>query len=362
MTLNLDRRKRHLGHHGGSFVQVASSRRASRPYNQTHARRFPIGSGLRVEWDHNLPPGKRVKSIRQVNHPSEEDDEVDNPEEMVDFVEQPDGTRVEVKQKKVGLGDEVKNESGGRLYRVVSLFNLPAHFRSPENTWQKGTTGSKRSRGENSSSTTKTVKSCLASSDLSSLVSRPHTSLTIGSAYIFRHKQLVSAHQKHLSSKTKSLLSRARNEHNTSPQQSPNASPRSSKLALLSPTSEKPEYSAPGSPISESHPRRHVVKHDWSSIRAALWIAKHEHMSTVDDFKGHDIRRQGSQHDEAAMEPKESKAKDDMKIDTTGGFKDDAQATYFVNEESKKELRALGEDLAIVCPLIDGRMKDLGAD
>lgn len=39
---------------------------------------------------------------------------------MVDFVEQQDGTRVEVKKRKVDLGDEVKNESGGRIYRIVS--------------------------------------------------------------------------------------------------------------------------------------------------------------------------------------------------------------------------------------------------
>ena len=39
---------------------------------------------------------------------------------MVDFVDQGDGTRVEVKQRKVDLGDEVKNETEGRVYRVVS--------------------------------------------------------------------------------------------------------------------------------------------------------------------------------------------------------------------------------------------------
>jgi hypothetical protein len=38
---------------------------------------------------------------------------------LIDFVEQEDGTRVEVKQKKVELGEEVKNEEGGRIYRVV---------------------------------------------------------------------------------------------------------------------------------------------------------------------------------------------------------------------------------------------------
>ena len=45
---------------------------------------------------------------------------MDNPEDMVDFVEQEDGTRVEVKQRKVDVGAEVKRDSS-RLYRIVSL-------------------------------------------------------------------------------------------------------------------------------------------------------------------------------------------------------------------------------------------------
>ena len=28
--------------------------------------------------------------------------------------------------------------------------------------------------------------------------------------------------------------------------------------------------------------KRHVVEHDWGSIRAAMHIAKHEHLSSVD--------------------------------------------------------------------------------
>jgi hypothetical protein len=30
--------------------------------------------------------------------------------------------------------------------------------------------------------------------------------------------------------------------------------------------------------------RRHVVKHDWRSIRDALFVGRNEHMSDVDDF------------------------------------------------------------------------------
>lgn len=74
-------------------------------------------------WDHRNPPNQRVKSIHLTNAEDDDDDSDDGEtaEDMIDFVEQEDGTRVEVKQKKIELGDEVKNEAGGRIYRVVSL-------------------------------------------------------------------------------------------------------------------------------------------------------------------------------------------------------------------------------------------------
>ena len=54
--------------------------------------------------------------VPQVHDDSDNDDS----KEMVNFVEQEDGTRVEVKQREIELGEEVKNESGGKTYRVVS--------------------------------------------------------------------------------------------------------------------------------------------------------------------------------------------------------------------------------------------------
>jgi 5'-nucleotidase len=131
------------------------------------------------------------------------------------------------------------------------------------------------------------------------------------------------------------------------------------------------QLNAPGSPVSETSGhaphKRYVVKHDWSSIRAALWIAKHEHMSTVDECKGSDMRRQGPKRGGLLGEERPSTPSRPRSALADGerkgkGFESNAQASYFVNEESKKELRALAEDLAIVCPLVDGRMKDLAAD
>jgi hypothetical protein len=70
---------------------------------------------------------------------------VDNPEDMVDFVEQSDGTRVEVKQRKIDVGDEVKNESGGRTYRIVCRTRgSTTDDRSLENTWLRDMTALRR--------------------------------------------------------------------------------------------------------------------------------------------------------------------------------------------------------------------------
>jgi 5'-nucleotidase len=76
---------------------------------------------MQVTWDHTLPPLSRVKSINLLLPPKDGGhDELDNPEEMVDFVEKEDGTRVEVKQRRLVLGDKVERKEGGRMYRIVS--------------------------------------------------------------------------------------------------------------------------------------------------------------------------------------------------------------------------------------------------
>jgi hypothetical protein len=82
-------------------------------------RRFPIVAGLRVVWDHRKPPNQRVESIHLVDPGNDEDDQGASADDLIDFVEQEDGTRVEVKQKKIQIGAEVKREEGGRIYRVV---------------------------------------------------------------------------------------------------------------------------------------------------------------------------------------------------------------------------------------------------
>ena len=81
-------------------------------------------SGIAVEWDHSAPPYQRNKSI---HFTSDEDDhvvyDVVDPLDLIDFVEQKDGsgTRVEVKQRKVTKGRELEDD---RVYRVVRPFYI----------------------------------------------------------------------------------------------------------------------------------------------------------------------------------------------------------------------------------------------
>jgi hypothetical protein len=88
-------------------------------------RRFPVVAGLRIKWDHTKPPGQRVVSVHLIKNaaPNGDDpeDEYENPEDLVKFFEQEDGTRVEVRQRNAILGEEVKRDDTSRTYRLVSL-------------------------------------------------------------------------------------------------------------------------------------------------------------------------------------------------------------------------------------------------
>jgi 5'-nucleotidase len=117
-----------------------------------------------------------------------------------------------------------------------------------------------------------------------------------GSQYIYRHKQLLDHHQAHLSQHTAKVLAREnrRTSYTPSPKMSPAASPKSPlkefrqavasvmRSPLSSPIVEKDEGSADG--VDAPAQKRHVVRHDWSAIRDALHVARHEHLSAIDCF------------------------------------------------------------------------------
>ncbi|WWC64228.1 uncharacterized protein I303_106837 [Kwoniella dejecticola CBS 10117] len=319
--------------------------------------RFPIISGLVVQWDHTRPPNQRVISIYQLKRPprgqdQDEEDEIENPQDFVDFKEQEDGTRVVVKQKKLDLGDEVKNDDS-RVYRVITREYMALGY-----------------DGFHALKDRKFVVDDENGQIMSSIL----RSFLLGSSYIFRHKQFESAAAAHLSSRTDKVLSRARIQHQHSPASSLSSSPQSTK-SFLSPQLQNSQHlhnSGILSPVSEQSTgsawgvlRRHVVQHDWNTIRDALHVAKNEHMSSVDEVAGQAMRQQKQPQATKQHMPGEwkSRAPTPLPIPDSGlpakgaGTSDDVLAT-----REKKELDNLSDDLAIVCPLIDGRMRDVSAD
>lgn len=86
--------------------------------------RFPIIAGMRVEWDHTRPPMQRVLSVRLVKTPAPNgdspEDEYERPEDLINFLENDDGTRIEVRQRQPKLGEEIKPVEGGRMYSIIT--------------------------------------------------------------------------------------------------------------------------------------------------------------------------------------------------------------------------------------------------
>jgi hypothetical protein len=119
--------------------------------------------------------------------------------------------------------------------------------------------------------------------------------------------------------------------------------------------------------------RTRIVSHNWKTIRNAMHVAKNEHMSSVDDYvsccapvpgssltfqQGHEIR-----HSQDHPQEKRTKTKADIKTVRLDGLKEGGgRATFLVDDKRKDELKALADDLAIVCPLVDGRMRDMADD
>ncbi|ODN74799.1 hypothetical protein L202_07114 [Cryptococcus amylolentus CBS 6039] len=306
--------------------------------------RFPIISGLAVKWDHKRPPNNRVISIHKLVQPIREtDDDWEDPEDMVDFREQEDGTRVVVKNRRLKLGEEVKNEEGGRMYKVITRDYMAQGFDGFEPLKNR---------------------KFIVDDENGQIMSSILRSFLLGSAYIFRHKQLEEAAHSHLSRRTSQVLLRARAQHQTqtSPSVSVSSSPKREILApvpsspngdggYLTAGSLKAHATSPGSDVSSSSGwgllKRHVVDHDWGTIRNALHVARHEHMSGIDSVPGQAMRQTG-QHLPGAWSPVEDPIEEQTSDPTEGVPLDDGEDITI-------------QDLAIVCPLIDGRMRDVSA-
>ncbi|WVQ81605.1 hypothetical protein IAT38_003729 [Cryptococcus sp. DSM 104549] len=299
--------------------------------------RFPIVSGLAVKWDHTLPPGKRILSIHHlVPHKKPTEEEGDDVDDMVDFREQEDGTRVIVKQRRMELGDEVKNEEGGRVYRVITRDYMA-----------QGYDGFEALKG----------RKFIVDDENGQIMSSILRSFLLGSSYIFRHKQLEEAAHSHLSRRTSRVLLKARAAH--SPSTSLASSPQKN---LLSPTatgtgnslSPNPVVQSPTSEKSASQAwgtlRKHVVQHDWGTIRDALHVAKHEHMSSLDVVAGKAMRQQ-KETMPGAWSPLTSPSTEEPSSSPEGGI--------VIRADDPEDGDESEANLAIVCPMVDGRMKDV---
>ncbi|KAE8543376.1 hypothetical protein D1P53_000082 [Cryptococcus gattii VGV] len=311
--------------------------------------RFPIVSGLAVKWDHTRPSGQRILAIHQLARPKKDDDDWEDPADMVDFKEREDGTTVVVKQKKLQLGEEVKNEEGGRMYKVITRDYMA-----------QGYDGFEALKNRN----------FIVDDENGQIMSSILRSFLLGSSYIFRHKQLEEAAHSHLSRRTSQVLSRARAELTSQSQSSPSASLSSSPTKNLlaaqfklspdrmtspnhfTPASLPSDALSPSSAISESSPwgrlRRHVVQHDWGTIRNALHVAKHEHMSGLDVVAGQAMR-QARNHMPGAWSP----------VQTTPTHEKPQYDGIVLPKDDGGEANVA--DLAIVSPLVDGRMRDISA-
>ncbi|TXT08774.1 hypothetical protein VHUM_02902 [Vanrija humicola] len=293
--------------------------------------RFPVVSGLAVDWDHTKPPGKRINSIHLTKHSHKHDDS-ENPDDYIDYESSLRGAAIEVKRPGLKLGAEIKNETGGRTYYVITRQYMADGFDGFEALKDR-----------------KFVIDDETGQSMSNII----RSFLLGSAYIFRHKQLADARHKYLSDKTHRVLKRARARLQSSPRASLASSPIKTfpgfheENGLLASPGSSPgtvDLNMSVSSVSTISTtgwatlRRHVIDHDWLSISEAFHIARHEHMSSVDRCEGDELRRK--RHGEvetprAAIAP--------------------------LDKRQKAELRSMDDDVAIVCPLIDGRLRDVSA-
>lgn len=118
--------------------------------------------------------------------------------------------------------------------------------------------------------------------------------------------------------------------------------------------------------------RHHVVQHDWDFIKEAIYLAKHEHMSDVDRFKGDLMRRI-----QAGVSTAPTPARTPTPAPTPGltaggpgaagaaaaggltGMRGEGNVGMPCDDKCKLEIDQLDNDLAIVSPLVDGRLRDM---
>ncbi|KAJ9115326.1 hypothetical protein QFC24_007035 [Naganishia onofrii] len=317
--------------------------------------RFPVIAGLRVKWDHTKPPGQRLISVHLVKSPApngdDPEDEYENPEDLVKFFEQEDGTRVEVRQRVAVLGEEIKRDDTGRIYRVIT-----------RNYMAEGYDGFEALKN----------RKFIVDDDNGQIMSSIVRSFLLGSAYIFRHKQIRHEHRKHLSARTDKVISRARRQwsydaaanHLYDQAHGPGHAPNGGLHSPTTSVSTLDDSHMSSSPVASSlispggTPRRHVVAHSNNDIRDALHVARHDHMSDADCFFSV-VDQDGASLRAGKFSNGNSTA---TRSDSTNKSDNVPKAAFMVDDSNREEVRALDGELAIVSPLVDGRLMDVSAD
>ncbi|KAJ9106431.1 hypothetical protein QFC21_001577 [Naganishia friedmannii] len=285
--------------------------------------RFPVIAGLRVKWDHTKSPGQRIASVHLVKSaaPNGDDpeDEYENPEDLVKFFEQEDGTRVEVRQRAAALGEEIKRDDTSRTYRVIT-----------RNYMAEGYDGFEALKN----------RKFIVDDDNGQIMSSIVRSFLLGKQWSY------DAAADHL------------HDHYAHPGPNGLHSPTTSVSTLDdSHMSSSPVASSILSPGGT--PRRHVVAHSNNDIRDALHVARHDHMSDADCFVGAATRPKDGASLRAGKFPSD---KPSARSVSTANSDDVPKAAFMVDDSNREEVRALDGELAIVSPLIDGRLMDVSAD
>ncbi|KAI0807271.1 Metallo-dependent phosphatase [Fomes fomentarius] len=302
--------------------------------------RFPVISGFRVSWDSRKPPGQRVLGVwllqepsggstanSGTNTPTQSDTTSPRPStgsassSMSNLLQ---ATVNSMAQPAAGLVDAepIKRVKGGKTYKIVTREYMA-----------QGHDGFLPLKGNK----------YLVDDESGQLTSAIVRKYLLGCRFINRLSRIASTHHVKLldPGETSNVVSRekARRSHAS-------REPRSkSKDRLAATRSKSPARSIGGSSTRSMSPGRAIgdmwrrvagVALRWSRghYRDNLRISGREHMSDVDCFDGAKMRR----------------GRNEAKSSEDNGVK----------PSEREELTGAEEDLAVISPVVDGRLKDEG--
>ncbi|CDZ97729.1 5' nucleotidase [Phaffia rhodozyma] len=279
--------------------------------------RFPVIAGLRIVWDSSLPPLSRVKSIHLVTHPKNKSRPTSPGKDSLKILVKPreDGVGIEINAPKPDECEvEVKREKGGQMYKVVTRDYMAQGYDGFEAMKDSAYTSMDDENGQ--------VMSTLIRQYL------------LGATFLMRRKRLND------------YIVHSESEEPTK-------------------SSNTKDSSGEGSQAKSTQSRE--ISTSWKAIRDAFLAARNEHMSSVDAVGGEALRKtkriphppphtSSSTIDSASAKNKV----DQNRVDVNGQPRQTQDMKFFVQGRNRQVLKELGDDVAIVVPRLDGRLKDIG--